>query len=49
MRDGRLEGVEAVVERQQRMPAKGYDDRLVLQRQNRGMGLLWPGWNIGYR
>ena len=34
MRDGRLERVEAVVERQQRVPAEGDDDRLLGGRQH---------------
>ena len=34
VRDGRLQGIEAVVERQQRMLAEGDDDRLFLGRQD---------------
>ncbi|MBJ7542581.1 hypothetical protein JDN41_03315 [Rhodomicrobium udaipurense] len=34
MRNGRLQGVKAIVERQERMPAKGDDDRFLLRRQN---------------
>ena len=35
MRDGRLQRVEAVVERQQRMPSEGDDDGLLLDGQDR--------------
>ena len=49
MRDRRLQGVEAIVERQQRMPAEGDDDRLLLDRQNRRLWLLRPGPLIGDR
>ena len=38
VRDRRLQGVEAVVERQQRMPAEGDDDRLLLDRQHGRLG-----------
>lgn len=34
MRDRRLQGVKAIVQREERMPAEGDDDRLVLNRQN---------------
>ena len=40
MRDGRLQRVEAIVERQQRMPPKGDDDRLVLDGKHRRLGFL---------
>ena len=32
MRDCRLQGIEAVVQGQQRVPTEGHDDRLVLDR-----------------
>ena len=35
MRDGRLQCVQAIIERQKRMPAEGDDDRLFLDRQHR--------------
>lgn len=34
MRDGGLQGIEAIVERQQRVLAKGDDDGLVLERED---------------
>lgn len=34
MRDGSLQGIEAVVGRQQRMLAKGHSEALVLERQH---------------
>src|SRR5688572_19602458 len=34
MRDGRLQAVEAVVQRQERVPAEGDDDLLLLRRQD---------------
>ena len=37
-----LQGIEAVVERQQRVLAEGDDDGLVLERQNRGLGSFGP-------
>jgi hypothetical protein len=47
VRQGRLEGVEAVVERQQRMTAEGNDDGLILDRQDRGSGLLRASAQVG--
>src|SRR3954451_19122225 len=41
MRDCRLECVQAVIERQKRMPAKANDDRLFLDRQHRRSRFLW--------
>ena len=38
MRDCRLKSIEAVIQRQQRMPAKGDDDGLILKRQ---AGRFW--------
>jgi hypothetical protein len=49
MRDRCLQGVEAVVERQQRVPAKGNDDGFVLNRENGRSRLSRPGWQIGDR
>lgn len=37
-RDRRLQGIKAVVERQQAVPPKGNNHRLVLDAENRGMG-----------
>jgi len=37
-----LEGVEAVIQRQQGVPAKGHDDSLLLRAQNRGMPQFRP-------
>src|ERR1700741_2807523 len=47
MRDRRLQGIEAIVERQQRVAAESDDDRLVLDGQHRGLGIFWPGLQIG--
>src|SRR5213080_4725273 len=41
MRDCRLECVQAVIERQKRMPAEANDDRLFLDRQHRRSWFLW--------
>src|SRR3954452_36310 len=41
MRDCRLECVQAVIERQKRMPAEANDDRLFLDRQHRRSRFLW--------
>src|SRR5271165_2450279 len=49
MRDGRLQGVKAIVERQQRMLSEGDDDRLVLERQHRRMRVFRPGALIANR
>jgi hypothetical protein len=35
VRNSRLQGIKAVVERQQRMSPEGNDHRLILSRQNR--------------
>ena len=43
MWDGRLQRVEAIVERQQRMPPKGDDNRLLLDGKNRRLGFLGTG------
>ena len=47
MRNRRLKRVEAVVERQKRMPAEGNDHRLFLDSQNRRSGVLGAGRKIG--
>ena len=47
VRDGRLQGVEAVVERQQGMPSEGDDDGLFLDGQDRRSGLLRSRRQIG--
>ena len=47
MRDGRLQSVQAVVERQQSMPAECDDDGLFLDRQDCGPRLLRAGRQIG--
>ena len=46
MRDGRLQGVQAVVQRQQRVPPEGDDDRLLFDRQDRRPGILRSGSQI---
>ena len=47
MRDGRLQGIQTIDERQQCMPAECDDDRLFLDRQNRGPRLFRAGRKIG--
>ena len=46
VRDRGLQGVEAVVQRQQCMLAKGNDHRLLLDAQHRGMRVLGAGPHI---
>src|SRR3954466_2030855 len=41
MRDCRLECVQAIIERQKRMPAEANDDRPFLDRQHRRSRVLW--------
>src|SRR3712207_8265498 len=43
MRDGGLECIEAVVQRQQRVPPKGNNDGLLLAREHRRARLLGAG------
>src|SRR5215211_2145710 len=43
MRNGGLEGIEAVVQRQERVPPKGNDDRLLLDREHGRARLLGTG------
>src|SRR5271163_879162 len=49
MRDRRLQSIEAIVERQERVPTEGDDDRLLLDREHRGFRLTRAGWQIGDR
>ena len=49
VRDCRLKSVEAIIQRQQRMLAKGDDDRLFLSQQDCRSRLLRPGCQIGDR
>jgi hypothetical protein len=49
MREGRLQGVEAVVERQQGMPSEGDDHRLFFRGQDRRFGFLRPSRQTGDR
>lgn len=49
VRNRRLQTVETVVERQQRMPAEGDDDRFIFGRQNGGLRLFRPSRKIGDR
>ena len=42
MRDGRLEGIEAIVQRQQRMLSEHHDDRLVLDGRTVDLGSRGP-------
>lgn len=49
MRDRRLGGVLAVVQRQQRMPPERDDHRLFFDRQRRGLCVLRTGREIGHR
>ncbi len=46
--DGRLQGIETVVKRQQRMPAKGNDNSFLLKRKDGGLR-GWPGLPIRNR
>ena len=49
MRDRRLQRVEAVIQRQQRVAPERYHHSLLLDRQRRRLGLLGPGPQIGRR
>src|SRR3954467_6427950 len=49
MRNGGLERVEAIIERQERVPPKGNDDRLLFAREHRRLGLLGSGGPVGNR
>src|ERR1039458_2194767 len=48
-RDRRLERIEAIVQRQERVPAKGNDDGLFLDRQHRGFYIRGAGGMIADR
>jgi len=48
VRDGRLQGIEAIVQRQRRVPAEGNDDCLLLDRQHSGLGILRASWDVGH-
>ncbi len=47
MRQRRLEGIQAVIKRQQCVSPKGHDDRLVLDRQNGRLCLFGAGGTVG--
>ncbi len=47
MREGRLRGIEAIVERQQRMPPESDDDRLFLDGKDCRIGFLGARRTIG--
>lgn len=47
--DQLLSWIQAVVQRQQRMPAEDDDDRLLLDRQHRRVGRLRPRRQVGHR
>ena len=49
VRDGRLKRVEAVIERQERVPAEGNRDGFVLNRQHRRPRFFWTSRHIGHR
>lgn len=46
MRDRRLEGIETVIKRQQRVAPKRDDGRLLSLREDRRTWLLWAGLEI---
>lgn len=48
MRDRWLQGVEAIVQRQQCMPPEGNDQRFLIRAQDRGAGVRWAGLAIFY-
>lgn len=49
LRQGRLEGLEAVVERQQGMPPECDNDGILLGREGGGVWLTRAGWQVGHR
>src|SRR6266404_5536036 len=49
MRDCRLQSIEAIIERQERVAAESDDDRLLLDRQHRGLRTFRAGRQIGDR
>lgn len=44
--DGRLQGVEAIIQRQERVAAEGDDDSFLLNGERGGMCLARPGGQI---
>ena len=46
---GWLKGIQAVIERQQRVLSKCNDDGFVLDRQDGGLRVFRPGWQVGSR
>ena len=48
MRDARLQRIQAIIERQQSVPAKGDNDRLIFDRENRGFRFFRTGRQIGH-
>jgi hypothetical protein len=46
VRNRGLQRVEAIVERQQRVPSEGDDDRFLLDRQDRRFDVLRAGWEV---
>src|SRR4051812_20223496 len=49
MWDRGLESIEAVVQRQECVPAKGDDDGLLVRGEYRRLGLLWAGGSVSRR
>ena len=47
MRDLRLQGIETIIERQERVAAEGDDHRLLSDRQHGGLPVLRTGRQIG--
>jgi hypothetical protein len=47
VRDAGLQGIEAIIQRQQGMLAEGDNDRLFLLGEHRGFWRLWSHWRIG--
>ena len=47
MRDRRLKRIEAIIERQQRVPPEGDDDRLFFHGKDSRLGFLGAGRKIG--
>lgn len=47
VRDGRLQAMKAVVQRQQRVPAESDDDGLFFCRQDAGVGFLGTHASVG--
>jgi hypothetical protein len=49
VRDRRLQSIQAVIQRKQRVPSKGNEDRFLLDRQNRRARSLGPCGNVRHR